>query len=223
MVNDLLIKIENLTKKFGSKTVLKNISISINYNDFVTIVGESGSGKTTLLNIIGLLDKKYDGRFYFDGLEVNKCKSKLCNIRNDKIGYVFQSYYLIDYLTVTENILLPYKYGDDFCDESYLDFLIEKLGLKNILNKKVSFLSGGEKQRIALARALIKKPTILICDEPTGNLDKKNKDMVIELLQMANKDLKSAVIIVTHDESIANLGRKQIVLKNGTIYENKFI
>jgi len=217
MFNDV-IHISNLFKSFDNSDVLKGINLNINSGDFMTLVGFSGSGKTTLLNIIGLLDDKFSGEYFFDGINVKNIKNK-ADFRNSKIGYVFQSFYLIDHLDVLANILLPFNYSKEKPDMDYVNGLIDELDLRHLMDKKVNVLSGGEKQRVAIARALCRKPSLLLCDEPTGNLDSRNKERVLTILQNINKKTKTTVLIVTHDESIANSANRKYILEEGVIHE----
>jgi len=217
MFNDV-IHISNLFKSFDNSDVLKGINLNINLGDFMTLVGFSGSGKTTLLNIIGLLDDKFSGEYFFDGINVKNIKNK-ADFRNSKIGYVFQSFYLIDHLDVLANILLPFNYSKEKPDMDYVNGLIDELDLRHLMDKKVNVLSGGEKQRVAIARALCRKPSLLLCDEPTGNLDSRNKERVLTILQNINKKTKTTVLIVTHDESIANSANRKYILEEGVIHE----
>ena len=212
------LSIANVSKSFGERVILNNISFDIFRGDFLTLIGKSGSGKTTFLNIIGLLDKNYAGKMEFLGQDVKRERRKAL-IRKKEIGYLFQSFYLLDYLNVKENILLPFKYIEGSPDMDYFNSLCEELGISNILGLNCNVLSGGEKQRVSLARALIKKPKFLICDEPTGNLDKESRDGVLSLLMKINKEYGTTILIVTHDDYIASQGNRQFVLEKGSINE----
>ncbi len=220
-MNDTIIEIKNISKKFASKRVLKGISYSFKKGLVYAILGESGSGKTTLLNIMGLLDNQYEGDIYIDGKHIFKQKDNY-QLRNEYIGFVFQSYYLIDYLNVHDNIMMPLQYAhknNKFSQESFQN-VITQLNLNGILNEKVNYLSGGEKQRIAIARAFINNPNIIICDEPTGNLDKKNTINVIQILRNLLNDEK-VIIVVTHNDEFASQCDVILELKGGKLYENK--
>lgn len=218
MIMNSILCAKNINKSFGEKTVLNELDLTLFENDFVTLIGGSGCGKTTLLNIIGLLDNNFSGQLEFNGILIDK---KMLNRKKAKnqIGYVFQSFYLLDYLNVEENILLPFRYTNETPDQEYLSQLFEKLSIEKILTQKANVLSGGEKQRVAIARALSRKPKLLICDEPTGNLDSANRDNVLNLLKLINDDYKTTILIVTHDEKIAASGKRKLLLKNGKIYE----
>lgn len=198
-----IIKLNNITKKYGRRMILDNINMSINTGDFISILGLSGSGKSTLLNILGMLDEDYTGTYWFDGSIVNKNNIEV--LRKKNIGYVFQLYYLISSLSIKENILLPYLYIDDYNVKELnekLNILLERLNLNHLLEQDCSSLSGGEKQRVALARALIHDPKLIICDEPTGNLDKYNAEIVMDILREEQKKGKT-IIVVTHSHEVA--------------------
>ena len=200
-----MIEIKNVSKKFGDKVVFKNLSYTINDGTMIAIVGASGSGKSTLLNIIGLLDFDYEGEVLFDGKDVALMKEKQVNeyIRNN-INYLFQNYALIDNENTEYNLLLALEY-----EKMPLKVKLEKVnevlgevGLLNYNKKKVYTLSGGEQQRVALARIMLKRGNIILADEPTGNLDEKNTDNVMDILKKLNKQGKT-IIIVTHNEKVA--------------------
>ena len=213
-----LFNINNLSRKFKDHTVFMDLNMQIFSGDFITLIGKSGSGKTTFLNIVGLLDRDFLGDISFLGHNIKKEK-KIDDLRSKEIGYLFQSFYLLDYLTVKENILLPFKYTLDTPDMNYFDSLCQELAISNILDSNCNVLSGGEKQRVSLARALIKKPKFLICDEPTGNLDKENRDIVISLLTNINEEHLTTILIVTHDDFVASKGKRKFVLEKGKLYE----
>ena len=194
-----LFKIEN-----QSIEILKNVSFQINQGEFVAIMGKSGSGKSTLLSILAGLDQPDSGSVKLDQLELTDLsENQLAKSRQQDIGFVFQSFYLIPTLTVEENIAFPLQINRSF-DAKRMDELIEKVGLSD---RKKSFphqLSGGEKQRTAIARALISQPKILFADEPTGNLDERNAESVLNLLIELQKEFQTALVVVTHDAGIAN-------------------
>lgn len=215
---ELIYSVKNLTKRFDSREIFTGLNLDIYQGDFITLIGKSGCGKTTFLNIIGLLDFKFEGELFFFGKNI-KNKKSLQNLRSKEVGYLFQSFYLLDYLNVKDNILLPFKYTNESPDLDYFKLLCHQLGIEHILNSNCNVLSGGEKQRVSLARALIKKPKLLICDEPTGNLDKENRDIVISLLMQINKDYLTTILIVTHDDFVASKGIRKFELNNGAIYE----
>ena len=216
-IDENIIEIKNLTKAFGEYKVLDKISFNVKKGDFIAIVGESGSGKSTLLNILGMLDIKFGGDYYF--FEKNVKMTNRNEIRLHQIGFIFQLYYLIPTLSIRDNIMLPFVYmkGVNVKDKNdYFEELVNRMGLTNILDHKIGVLSGGEKQRIALCRALITNPDLIICDEPTGNLDTKNAINVIEFLKEENKKGKT-VIVVTHSKEIAEYADKVYQIRGGKI------
>ncbi|MCQ2799221.1 MAG: ABC transporter ATP-binding protein [Bacilli bacterium] len=217
--NDPVISISHLSKFFGGRPIFNDLSFVVFKGDFLTLIGKSGTGKTTLLNIIGLLDKNYSGSVTFLKNNDIKAIKNMDALRKKEIGYLFQSFYLLDYLNVKENILLPFKYVEEKPDMNYFTSLCDELAISNILELNCNVLSGGEKQRVSLARALIKKPSILICDEPTGNLDRESRDIVLSLLMKINEKHGTTVIIVTHDDYIASKGNRRFILEKGTINE----
>jgi ABC-type lipoprotein export system ATPase subunit len=209
---------QNIKRAFGTKQILKDLDIIINRGDFISILGQSGSGKSTFLNILGLLDKNYEGKYLFFGEEI-KAKKDYTNIRSQKIGFIFQMYYLLPKLSIIENILLPYLYRDHYDSKAVdnrLNELIERLNLKGILNQPCESLSGGEKQRVAIARALIHDPEVIICDEPTGNLDNKNCNTIINILKEEQQKGKT-IIVVTHSQEVAKASDKIYYLREGVL------
>lgn len=201
--------------------VLKSINLQIQQGEFVSIVGASGSGKSTLLYVLSTMDTDYTGDIYFDN-ELLKSKSKdaLAELRNEKIGFVFQFHYLLPEFTVLENVMMPaLKLNKHSKDEIYAN-AIEKLKLLDIdelADKKANKLSGGQQQRVAIARSLINQPKIIMGDEPTGNLDSKNSDMVYEIFRTLNKTFGQTFLIVTHDTTFAEKTDRIIHLKDGEI------
>lgn len=219
-MNKSFLEIKNISKSFSNKKVLDHINYSFDSGHIYAILGSSGSGKTTLLNILGLLDNKYDGEIIFNSKIISRSKDNF-ELRNKHIGFIFQSYYLIDSLNVEENIKMPLKYSKkEKTDEQYFNKIVKTLKISNLLKEKVNYLSGGEKQRIAIARAFINKPNIIICDEPTGNLDKDNSLNVITILKHFISKNK-LIIIVTHDSFLANQCDIVLELKEGKLYEKK--
>ncbi|MDD4532290.1 MAG: ABC transporter ATP-binding protein [Bacilli bacterium] len=209
---------KGISKKFGQRTIIDNLNYKFISGNIYAILGESGSGKTTLLNILGLLDNNFKGELNIDSETIDKRCDNFA-LRNEKIGFVFQSYYLIDYLSVEDNIKAPLAYSKRKLDSEYYNYLIKKLNLDQIINEKVNYLSGGEKQRVSLARALINKPQIIICDEPTGNLDSRNADQVLSILrQFLSAD--KIIIIVTHDKNVAHKCDRILELQEGKLHEN---
>ncbi|KPV65000.1 MAG: putative ABC transporter ATP-binding protein [Candidatus Bathyarchaeota archaeon BA1] len=191
----------------------------INRGQFVSIMGPSGSGKTTLLNLIGALDRPTSGKVYLDGQDLTKIPEReLHRIRREKIGFVFQHFYLVPTLTSLENVMLPViPLGRTEVYESRAKKLLEEVGLGDRLDHKPSQLSGGEQQRVAICRALINSPKLLLCDEPTAELDSKTGKMIINVLKELNRNERVTVIVVTHDPKMARLARSVITLADGKI------
>ena len=216
-----MIELKSASKSFGNQKILDEISLNIKKGEFISIVGPSGAGKTTLLNIIGTIedfDKSEKSKFLINSHDITKLSDKdLSKFRNDKIGFVFQFHQLLPELTVEENILLPTMIKGDEKDSSdkYFIELISILGIDNILNKYPNSISGGEKQRAAVARAMINKPSILLADEPTGNLDSKNEEEIISLFKKVNKDLGVTIVLVTHNHNFSKLADKCFTLRDG--------
>ena len=216
-----MIELKLIDKSYGNQKILDKISLNIKKGEFFSIVGPSGAGKTTLLNIIGTIedfDKSEKSKFLINSQDITKLSDKdLSKFRNDNIGFVFQFHQLLPELTVEENILLPTMIKGDEKDSSdkYFIELISILGIDGILNKYPNSISGGERQRAAVARAMINKPSILLADEPTGNLDSKNEEEIISLFKKVNKDLGVTIVLVTHNHNFSKLADKCFTLKDG--------
>jgi len=217
-----LVILKNITKTYYTGKVayqvLKGISLEVEEGEFLAIMGASGSGKSTLLNIIGLLDKPDSGIYIFDGQEVNQLtKKELAYLRNRKIGFVFQAFYLVPWATALENVLLPLLYRGKINkeDEKKAVELLKRLRLEKRINAKPNELSGGEQQRVAIARALITNPKLLLADEPTGNLDSKSSQEVMNIFKELNEN-GITIIMVTHDPEIADFAKKIKIIKDGT-------
>jgi putative ABC transport system ATP-binding protein len=218
-------KVINVSKIYdlGSEviTALNNVNIEIYKGEFISIIGKSGSGKSTLMHILGLLDTPTSGEIILNGQNTKGLKEKeLAKIRNKEIGFVFQSFNLLQRTTTLDNVMLPLKYSDIpsyMWREKGLDML-KMMGLENRLHNKSNELSGGQKQRVAIARALINDPSIILADEPTGNLDSKTGDEIIELFSDLHKQGRT-VVIVTHNEEIADLAQRKIIIKDGEVIE----
>jgi putative bacteriocin ABC transporter len=209
-----MIKLENVTKTIGEKVILENLSLKINQGDLVAIVGKSGSGKSTLLNLLGLIDGDYSGHYEIFGQQnvpFNSVKSQA--IIREHISYLFQNFALIDNETVEYNLMLALKYVKLSKKDKVkkIEEILERVGLSSTLHQKVSELSGGEQQRIAVARAILKPSQLLLADEPTGSLDPENRDLVLNFLLDMNKEGKT-VIIVTHDAYVAQQCHRVIEL-----------
>ncbi len=201
--------------------VLKGIDLTIDRGEFVCIYGKSGSGKSTLLNILGLLDEETGGTYKLDGMAARNLSKKECaRIRNRKMGFVFQSYHLIPELNALENIMVPLGYAGKKSKErkKAAQRLLGEFGMEKLEKKYISQMSGGEQQRIAIARAIANAPEILFADEPTGNLDRENSRVVMELLQKLNRN-GMTVVMVTHDTAVAEYGTRVIHVEDGKIVE----
>lgn len=219
--------IRNYQKAVGKKgtediKVLKGLNFQVEEGDFTGIMGKSGCGKTTLLKVLGLIDKQTDGTVRFMGQDTKGLSGDtLADIRRTKLGFIFQDYYLMDSLTVEENIMLPMILGQENA-QKMMDAAkeyAEKFQIDHLLNKNPYELSGGEKQRVAICRALINNPDLILADEPTGNLDSKSGKIVIEALRTINQEMKKTIVMVTHDPQMASNCRKIILLKDGVILE----
>lgn len=219
-----MLHLKNISKYYDiEKTnyfALKSISFNLNEGELVSITGKSGSGKSTLLNIIGLIDNLSEGEIFFYDRNINQFSEKEKTIfRRDFLGYIFQNFHLIPVLTALENVLLPgiLQNRKKKIVEEEAKNLLECVGLIDVLNKQTKFLSGGQKQRVAIARALINQPKLILADEPTANLDKKNSEIIINLLMSLAKKNKATLIVVSHDREISELTEKQICLEDGKI------
>jgi putative ABC transport system ATP-binding protein len=221
-----VLKVENLSKTYGAGEnkveALRNINLSINKGEFVAIVGASGSGKSTLLHLLGGLDRPTAGNVVIDGESIYEYKEeKLAVFRRRKIGFVFQFYNLLPILDVEENIALPALLDNDKVDKIYLEELINVLGLSARKKHLPSELSGGQQQRVSIGRAVFNKPSIILADEPTGNLDTKNSRDVIELLKFTAKKYNQTLILITHDINIAAMADRVITIEDGKIVSDK--
>ena len=219
-----ILKVENLTKIYGKDTTkviaLDDVSFSIEKGEFVAIVGASGSGKSTLLHIIGGVDRPTSGKVYIDGKDIFKLDDdKLAIFRRRQVGLIYQFYNLIPILNVEENIALPLSLDNREIDKEELNEMLKLLGLQNRKKHLPNELSGGQQQRTSIGRALITKPTIILADEPTGNLDSKSSDEIVALLKKSNKDLKQTIIMITHNMEIAKYADRIIKIEDGKIVE----
>ena len=218
-----IIKIENISKFYQSGqnqvVALSGISLVIQQGDFSTIMGPSGGGKTTLLNCIGGLDSPDEGEIYFNGQQMTTMQDKqLTELRREQIGFVFQFFNLLPTLTLRENVELPLLLAQSAKGkESRIDSLLEYVGLLHRAQSFPAELSGGEMQRVAIARALVHQPTLLLADEPTGNLDSENGIKILELMKQASIDFKTTVVVVTHNPQIAKYGNRHFVIRDGKL------
>ena len=217
-----ILKVENLTKIYGKGTTkviaLDNVSFSVKKGEFIAIVGASGSGKSTLLHLIGGVDRPTSGKVYIDGKDIYKLNDdKLAIFRRRQVGLIYQFYNLIPILNVEENITLPLDLDSRKPNKDYLNSLIKLLGLENRKNHLPNELSGGQQQRTSIGRAMITNPTIILADEPTGNLDSKSSDEIVELLRKSNKEYKQTIIMITHNMEIAKCADRIIQIEDGKI------
>ena len=217
---------ENLKKYYGNheNTVkaLDGVDLSVEKGEFVAIVGSSGSGKSTLLHLFGGLDEPTSGKVFVDGKEIYQLKKDaLCIFRRRKIGFVFQSYNLVPVLNVYENVVLPVELDGDKVDTAYIKEVIGLLGLNKKLESLPSQLSGGQQQRVAIARALAAKPAILLADEPTGNLDSATSQDVLGLLRVTSERFHQTIVMITHNEEIAQMADRIIRIEDGKIVSGK--
>lgn len=215
---------ENLRKIYGSGEnevhALDGVSLGVEKGEFVAVVGTSGSGKSTLLHMLGGLDRPTSGKVIVDGKEIFTLKDEALTIfRRRKIGFVFQNYNLVPVLNVYENIVLPVQLDGVSPDKDYVASIIETLGLESKLNNLPNNLSGGQQQRVAIARALSTKPAIILADEPTGNLDSKTSQDVLGLLKVTGQKFSQTIVMITHNEEIAQLADRIIRIEDGKIVE----
>ena len=217
-----MITVEGITKSFGSLKVLKGIDLHVEKGEIISIVGASGAGKTTLLQIIGTLDKADSGTVYINGQKLNSLRdSQLSDFRNKNIGFVFQFHQLLPEFTALENVMIPALIGKvkDSQAKQKAKELLDMLGLADRLGHKPNELSGGEKQRVAVARALINNPAIILADEPSGSLDTENKEELHQLFFKLRDTLGQTFIIVTHDENLAFITDRTVHMKDGQIFD----
>ena len=217
-----ILKVENLTKIYGKDTTkviaLDNVSFSVEKGEFVAIVGASGSGKSTLLHLIGGVDRPTSGKVYIDGEDIfNFDDDKLAIFRRRQVGLIYQFYNLIPILNVEENITLPLALDNREINKETLEEMLNLLGLQNRKTHLPNELSGGQQQRTSIGRALITRPTIILADEPTGNLDSKSSDEIVALLKKSNKELKQTIIMITHNMEIAKCADRIIKIEDGKI------
>lgn len=209
-----LIEMKDIVKRYD-RTILDNLCLHVNEGDYISICGESGCGKSTLMNILGLIESADNGSYVFCGETIKKGMDT-AHMRLYKIGYIFQNYNLIEKLSVYDNITLPCLFSEMEVDKEYLTRLIQQLRIESLMNKKTSSLSGGEKQRVAIVRALIMNPLLILADEPTGNLDDENAEIVFSAFDKINQEGKT-IIVITHDQHRAQYAKTSLFLKAGIL------
>ncbi len=223
---DEILRVEHLTKKYGKGEneviAVNDMSFSVNKGEFLSIVGSSGSGKSTLLHLLGGVDRPTSGKVFVENKDIYSLNDdKLAIFRRRQIGLIYQFYNLLPILNVEENITLPCDLDGKKVNEERLEELLKTLGLENRRKHLPNQLSGGQQQRVSIGRALINNPAIVLADEPTGNLDSKASDEIIELLKMSNRKFKQTIIMITHDLEIAKLADRIIKIEDGSIVSNK--
>ena len=215
---EVLLEVKNVSKIYGDLHALKEVNFQVRKGEWVAIMGSSGSGKSTIMNIIGCMDKPSIGEVILDGQDITKeSQNSLTKIRREKIGLIFQQFHLIPYLTALENVMVA-QYYHSIPDEEEALQALERVGLKDRAKHLPSQLSGGEQQRVCIARALINSPEIILADEPTGNLDEVNEKIVIDILTQLHKE-GSTIIVVTHDLEVGDVAERKIILEYGKIID----
>lgn len=222
-----ILQTKNLTKYYGEEPLvvkaLDGITLQLEQGSFTAIVGTSGSGKSTLLHMLGGLDTPTGGSVVVDGQSLGKMsRSELTIFRRRKIGFIFQNYNLIPNLTIYDNIVLPVELDGRSVDRQYLDKIVSVLGLEGKLERKPNKLSGGQQQRAAIARALITKPALILADEPTGNLDSRTSQEVVGLLQVTGRKFHQTIVMITHNDEIAQIADRTIRIEDGRITEGRW-
>ncbi len=213
---EVILDLKNVSKIYGSLYALSDINLTVKRGDWISIMGPSGSGKTTMINLIGCMDRPSVGEVILDGQDISQEKAKsLTEIRRDKIGLVFQQFHLISYLTAVENVMVA-QYYHSLPDEKEALKALEKVGLLERAKHLPSQMSGGEQQRVCIARALINSPEIILADEPTGNLDEENEQMVLDIFRQLHEE-GSTIIAVTHDPEVGDVAERKIILEYGKI------
>lgn len=217
------LRVKDIRKIYGDNenkvNALNGIDLDIEPHKFTAIIGASGSGKSTLLHCMAGLDKPTSGHIYLDDIDIYTMDdTRLSKIRRDEFGFIFQSFNLIPVIKVYENIIMPVSLGGKKPDKKYIDTLIDKLGLREHINKYPNQLSGGQQQRVAIARALANRPSVIFADEPTGNLDSKTTNEVMDILQICVRELKQTLVMITHNDDIARMADKVVTIKDGMIY-----
>ena len=214
-----LLELKNVSKIYGDLHALDNVSLKVDTGEWVAIMGPSGSGKSTMMNIIGCMDKPSKGEVLLDGVDISKESAKsLTRIRRDKIGLIFQQFHLVNYLTAVENVMVS-QYYHSMPDEKEAMQALERVGLADRAKHLPSQLSGGEQQRVCIARALINYPALLLADEPTGNLDEANENIVLDIFSQLHKE-GTTLVVVTHDPEVAEVAQRTITLGHGKIMKD---
>ena len=221
-----ILRCENVRKVYGSGSnqvvALDHIDLSVEKGEFVAIVGASGSGKSTLLHILGSVDKPTEGKVLIEGTDISTMnRTQAAIFRRRKVGLVYQFYNLIPTLTVRKNILMPLSLDKRKPNQEYFDQIVQTLGIEDKLDALPGQLSGGQQQRAAIARSLIYRPALLLADEPTGNLDRKNSEEIIDLLKLSNRNLDQTIMLITHDEKIALEADRIITIEDGKIISDQ--
>ena len=215
-----LLELKNVTKRYGILYALDKVNLSIDKGEWIAIMGPSGSGKSTMMNIISCMDKPTDGQVFFDGRDITRdSRKKLTEFHRDKIGLVFQQFHLINYLNAVENVMVA-QYYHSMPDEKEALEALERVGLKDRAKHLPSQLSGGEQQRVCIARALINSPELILADEPTGNLDEANENIVLDLFRQLHKE-GTSLIVVTHDPEVGEVAQRVVRLEHGKIVSDK--
>lgn len=215
-----LLELKDVTKRYGSLYALDHVNLSIEKGEWIAIMGPSGSGKSTMMNIISCMDKPTEGQVFFDGRNITKdSRKKLTEFHRDKIGLVFQQFHLINYLNAVENVMVA-QYYHSMPDEKEALEALERVGLKDRAKHLPSQLSGGEQQRVCIARALINSPELILADEPTGNLDEANENIVLDLFRQLHKE-GTSLIVVTHDPEVGEVAERVVRLEHGKIISDK--
>ena len=220
-----MLKVENLKRYYKSNDVevraLDGVSFDVEKGEFISIIGASGSGKSTLLHLLGGLDYPTSGKVLIDDTDIYALKDDERTIfRRRNIGFVFQAYNLLPMLNVYENIIIPFGLDGDKVDKKYVDSVIDILEISDQKYKMPNELSGGQQQRVAIARALVTKPSLILADEPTGNLDSKSSSQVVYLLKKINKELGNTILMITHDDAVAQAAEKTLRIEDGKLVEN---
>ena len=215
-----LLELKNVTKRYGSLYALDKVNLSIDKGEWIAIMGPSGSGKSTMMNIISCMDKPTEGQVLFDGRDITRdSRRKLTEFHRDKIGLVFQQFHLINYLNAVENVMVA-QYYHSMPDEKEALEALERVGLSDRAKHLPSQLSGGEQQRVCIARALINSPELILADEPTGNLDEANENIVLDLFRQLHKE-GTSLIVVTHDPEVGEVAQRVVRLEHGKIISDK--